>query len=766
MSEQVAEVRRPLSTLLKMAAISGVSAAVRIRVKRGDDVNATDDKGRSALHLAASRGHIETCRVLLFAGADPTACDHAGNDAVSTALASGRNDVAELVREHCRPAPIQVSVVPDVPVALADLIENVQPIQLELVESAPERSALGVAEGDDLAREISGANAPQLSVMSDVQASTEDQGAYLYGGWDAEPESVRPVADLSVAIAAGTIQNAISSHKVIDHDAEWDQIAIDLPEYREVRRRRTDPGSEEQESVRNTILAALRHGSVAGQWIGEVTDDDKGTPDPEFANNLKNVLSDFGISVEESAWEWQSRGGLNGYDRQTEDDADDALEELLALNSTDADPLKHYLKAFPDKKLLLTREQEGELAKAIEEGVSKAVEAAAGCGDAVHMILEAGEKVLSGAISAEAVFNRSQPGETDIAGEIGEPAQQSVAGSEEDGNTEGDSERLRDLAVQLQQIRQTLLASDSGQHGGRLALLSALRLSWSYLEDVAQALIKVPEAREAGMAMARELKKASVARLRMTTANLRLVLSIAKKYQNRGLPFADLLQEGNIGLLKAVEKFDYRLGFKFSTYATWWIRQSVTRAIADQARMIRIPVHMVESLNQVERISREIEGQTGKVPEPAMIGVRMSMEAGKVSKVLRARHEFIPLDDFADDEEGLIDAWDYLADGRPNPEESAMRGALSDAVQGVLAGLSLRERKVLILRFGLDGNESHTLEQVGEIFEVTRERIRQIEAKAMRRLSHPNRTTSLLAFAAKAPKTRKSPPDAEPDDDA
>jgi len=752
-----------------MAAISGVSAAVRIRVKRGDDVNATDDKGRSALHLAASRGHIETCRVLLFAGADPTVCDHAGNDAVSIALASGRNAVAELVREHCRPAQIQVSVVPDVPVALADLIGNVQPIQLELVESAPERSALGVAEGDDLAREISGASAPQLSVMSDVEVSTEDQGAYdelLYGGWDAEPESVRPVADLSVAIAAGTIQTAISSHKVIDHDVEWDQIAIDLPEYREVRRRRTDPGSQEQESVRNTILAALRHGSVAGQWIDEVTDDEKGTPDPEFANNLKNVLSDFGISVEESAWEWQSRRSLNGYDRQTEDDADDALEELLALSSTDADPLKHYVKAFPDKKLLLTREQEGELAKAIEEGVSKAVEAAAGCGDAVHMILEAGEKVLSGAINAESVFNRSQPGETDIAGEIGEPGQQSVAGSEDDGDTEGDSERLRNLAVQLQQIRQTLLASDSGQHGGRLALLSALRLSWPYLEDVAQALIKVPEAREAGMTMARELKKASVARLRMTTANLRLVLSIAKKYQNRGLPFADLLQEGNIGLLKAVEKFDHRLGFKFSTYATWWIRQAVTRAIADQARMIRVPVHMVESLNQVERISREIEGQTGKVPEPAMIAARLSMEAGKVTKVLRARHEFISLDELADDDDGDVDAWEYLAEKGPNPEESAMRGALSDAIHGVLSGLTLRERKVLILRFGLDGNESHTLEQVGEIFDVTRERIRQIEAKAMRRLSHPNRTTSLLAFAAKAPKTRKSPPDPEPDDDA
>jgi RNA polymerase primary sigma factor len=752
-----------------MAAISGVSAAVRIRVKRGDDVNATDDKGRSALHLAASRGHIETCKVLLLAGADPTACDHAGNDAVSVALASGRNEVVELVREHCRPAQVRLSAVPEDPVAISDLFGNVQPIQLELVERAQEQPASSVDGNDHPARQTRGISASQLSVVSDVPPSAEDQDAYsgmIFGGWDAEPEPVRPVADLSVAIAAGTIQTAISTHTVIDHDAEWDEIAIDLPEYREVRRRRTDPGSEEQESVRNTILVALRHGSVAEQWIGEVTDGDKGTQDPEFASNLKNVLSDFGVSVEESAWEWQSRNGLNNYDRQTEDDADDALEELLALNSTDADPLKHYLKAFPDKKLLLTREQEGELAKAIEEGVSSAVDVAAGCGDAVRMILAAGERVLSGAINSESVFNRSPPGETDIVGESGEPNQQALVAPEDDVDIDASSALLPDLAVQLAQIRQTLVASDASQHSGRFALLCALRLSWSYLEDVAQALINMPDARETGLAMARGLKKASVARLRMTTANLRLVLSIAKKYQNRGLPFSDLLQEGNIGLLKAVEKFDYRLGFKFSTYATWWIRQAVTRALADQGRMIRVPVHMVEILNQVERISRQIEGQTGKVPQPATIGAGLSMEAAKVSKVLKARHEFVSLDDLTDDEHGHIDAFQFLVDEKLNPEESAMRKALSEAIHGVLAGLSLRERKVLILRFGLDGNEPHTLEQVGDIFDVTRERIRQIEAKAMRRLSHPNRTTSLLAFVAKVPKTRKSSPDAEPDDDA
>jgi RNA polymerase primary sigma factor len=251
-----------------MAAISGVSAAVRIRVKRGDDVNATDEKGRSALHLAASRGHIETCRVLLHAGADPTACDHAGNDALSVALASGWNDVADLVREHCRPVTVagDLFVVSATAVVLPELFKNLQPVH-DLVQPAPETPALlAAAEVPD----VFPASQMQFASVIVMLASQEERGApgdLAFGGWDADPEPVRPAADLGVVVAAGTIQKAISVHKVIDHDLEWDQIAIDLPEYREVRRRRTDPGSEEQELVRNTICAGLRDGTVATSYF-------------------------------------------------------------------------------------------------------------------------------------------------------------------------------------------------------------------------------------------------------------------------------------------------------------------------------------------------------------------------------------------------------------------------------------------------------------------------------------------------------------------
>jgi RNA polymerase primary sigma factor len=754
--------------LLKMAAISGVSAAVRVRLSRGDDVNATDDKGRSALHLAASRGHLETCRVLLLAGADPMACDLAGNDVLSAALASGHEDIVALVRDHCK-SPTTIGDGLGTPIgapATADVPDNTQSHQQALAQRVPDTSGLleaGTAVSQAATSSISQPqplSGSELQGFRSVEARPED---LTFGGWDVEPESVRPAADLDVVVAAGTIQNAISLHKVIDNDLDWDQIAIDLPDFREIRRRRTDPGSEEQEFVRRTILAGLRDGVVSVHRIAEATDD-HGTLDSDFATNLTNVLSDFGVSVAEDVWDWQSRDSWNANDRQLEGDADKAMEELSALNSTDPDPLTHFLRALPDKKLLLTREEEGELAKAIEDGVNEAIQVAAGCSHAAEFILRSGQRVLAGETSPDSVFSRSAAGESD-AGEGGdEPVVQSPAESDEDDEPDQASGPLPELADQLERIRQTLQGNAAAQLGARFVLLSALRLSWSYLDDVAEELLQIPQAHEQGVKMAVALKRASVARHRMTTANLRLVLSIAKKYTNRGLPFADLLQEGNIGLLKAVEKFDYRRGFKFSTYATWWIRQAVTRAIADQARMIRVPVHMVETLNQVERVRRQLEGQTGMTPDAQAIGAQLSMDVRRVSRALKARHVVVPLNaaDNDDGDQSEDDVWTQITDVRPGPEDVAMGRALSTAIRIALADLSPRERKIITLRFGLDGSEDCTLEQLGEMFDVTRERIRQIESKALRRLRHPNRTASLLAFVSSSPKTATP----EPDDDA
>jgi RNA polymerase primary sigma factor len=258
--------------------------------------------------------------------------------------------------------------------------------------------------------------------------------------------------------------------------------------------------------------------------------------------------------------------------------------------------------------------------------------------------------------------------------------------------------------------------------------------------------ITIAELKEINRAMSIGEAKARRAKKEMVEANLRLVISIAKKYTNRGLQFLDLIQEGNIGLMKAVDKFEYRRGYKFSTYATWWIRQAITRSIADQARTIRIPVHMIETINKLNRISRQMLQEIGREPTPEELSIRMEMPEDKVRKVLKIAKEPISMETpIGDDEDSHLG--DFIEDANiASPVESATGTGLTGTVQGVLSGLTPREAKVLRMRFGIDMNTDHTLEEVGKQFDVTRERIRQIEAKALRKLRHPTRSEQLRSF--------------------
>ena len=281
----------------------------------------------------------------------------------------------------------------------------------------------------------------------------------------------------------------------------------------------------------------------------------------------------------------------------------------------------------------------------------------------------------------------------------------------------------------LKLIREQVLAEQMQ----RASLERALYLSTGEIKEISRSV-------SIGEAKARKAKK------EMVEANLRLVISIAKKYTNRGLQFLDLIQEGNIGLMKAVDKFEYRRGYKFSTYATWWIRQAITRSIADQARTIRIPVHMIETINKLNRISRQMLQEMGREPTPEELAVKMEMPEDKIRKVLKIAKEPISMETpIGDDEDSHLG--DFIEDHSiVSPSDAATEIGLTETVRDVLAGLTPREAKVLRMRFGIDLTTDHTLEEVGKQFDVTRERIRQIEAKALRKLRHPSRSEQLRSF--------------------
>jgi len=286
------------------------------------------------------------------------------------------------------------------------------------------------------------------------------------------------------------------------------------------------------------------------------------------------------------------------------------------------------------------------------------------------------------------------------------------------------------------------------KHSSTLAKLKddVLRAQRKLLAVETLTNLKIAEIKEINRQMSIGEAKARRAKKEMVEANLRLVISIAKKYTNRGLQFLDLIQEGNIGLMKAVDKFEYRRGYKFSTYATWWIRQAITRSIADQARTIRIPVHMIETINKLNRISRQMLQEMGREPLPDELAERMEMPEDKVRKVLKIAKEPISMETpIGDDEDSHLG--DFIEDTTVHsPIDSATSEGLKETTHAVLAGLTPREAKVLRMRFGIDMNTDHTLEEVGKQFDVTRERIRQIEAKALRKLRHPTRSDQLRSF--------------------
>ena len=694
MNEQARPQRSAIPPVFRMAVLTGVKATVLMHVRSGGNVNATDEKGRSPLMLAASRGHTEICKLLLEAGADPAHRNHEGRDALAVALAEGREDVAALLKTF---------------LPTATTTEWTEPI--------------GTDSSDDL-----------------------DPSA-----WEVMEEKAPPPSDPSFAAAADDLHQRMSKHIPINTDADWEDIELDLPDA-DVSLRLVKGQEDEDWAYRRLTLAALRDGRIQGWRITDVSPrdaKDENSSDAMVESNLRVMLGDLGIIVDDDSWAPDLLGSA-GDDEHEEDatwpaeEVSEALAFLSGLNSHESEPLSLFWDSIP--KHLLSREDETHLGMSIEQGMRDALGAAARCPAAMAELLTVADEVACGALS---------PGELVGLDEVGMASAEDASTDMDESYPEteragaaGPSQALpQEVLSRLKTLRDLhthLTASDSETERPRLlqALgdhLFTINLSSDFVAKLQRIVATDPRSGEARQMMEAGLRKVRAAKQRLLEANYRLVYWLARRYG--GLDFMDLLQEGNLGLMKAVDRFDYHRGAKFSTYATWWIRQTITRARADASRTIRLPVHICDDLRKVVRAQLNIRTQSGAEASPEEISGYTGLPTQKVLKLLSVPEEPVSMES-----DEVRDAVGEFADPLTlTPEESCAQVSVRSEIRKVLECLTPKEAKIIRMRFGIDADE-YTLEEIGQQFDVTRERIRQIEAKALTKLRHPGRIDRLQAL--------------------
>lgn len=699
----------PLNSLLKMAVLAGVETAVRIHIKRGDDLNARDDKGLTPLMIASAKNKGAICNLLLTSGVEPTLTDPSGRTALDIARSVGA----------------------------LQAISALEPFMLKAKEIACDVDTLAVECAAVECADVITTSVLETAVDFVLNDSEDD---FDLSGWEAEEEAALPSSDESLGDVATVLHLVISKHKPIDNTEDWSDIDAFLPD-----RAIPLPKAEDEENrgiLRSLILRAIREGSVPEVDVAAVSENEDGTSNTEAEGLLRLLMSEVGAETDERNEDGETYLSSDATD--IEDLAlSDALEFLDDISSGRNDPFRHYIREMRTGKLL-TAEQEISLARDMEEGAASALDALASWPQGIEVVLLAAERVKAGLIDVESISKGAiaDPSENGI-----DSSSELIAQIEEDADDTTEdviqlSASSREFLERIQEI-QNIVASTKKAGSDEKQLRNALalaNLTMTFLADLAES------SNGAEIGAIEKFRRAvdlySRARERMILSNLRLVISIVKRYQGLGLTFDDLIQEGNIGLMKAVERFNWRKGFRFSTYATWWIRQQTMRSISDKAKTIRLPVHAHEKIPRLLREAEEIERSTKRKPTLEVLAERVSMRPKVVATLLAFLEEPVSLDEI----NGMV-LVDTLVDAyTPDPFESAAYTGLKHIIANMFEELDPRTAEVLTLRFGLDGGDAHTLEETGSNYGLTRERIRQIEGKGLARLAHPSRSETLRDY--------------------
>lgn len=736
---------RPLNQFLRMAVVAGVESAVQIHIARGDDLNARDAKGMTPLMLSAARNKPAICKLLLSAGVDHDLLDPSGKTALEIAIAAGSEATAAILDALSTPIasfpPSKIALDPE-PKPAAEPSPSLVPIPAEATPAEPEQAA---APPESKAPAEPPAPEPTPVVFVDVM----DDGEFDLSGWETEEEPTRPQADLVILDSASAVQATISSHEPIDSSVDWDDIDAFLPEVA-LPLARADDG-EGRALLRRLLLRAIREGSVPSLDVQAQSTNEDRSANSEAEAYLTMVINDLGAEVDERIERSDIEGSFEVFvDPEETPDEEAALDEALGAidraTSPWHEPLRIYQREF-QRLRLLTADEEIQLGKEMEAALDAALNALASWPDGIARTLAAGAEAIAGSRQLSSIW----VGSTHPDLEPAEGAHQEVDtpsvevpedAMDEDGErAEGAAEHVGDATfVDALQRLASLVEADETPRASPQEIhqaLAALRLNRRFLLE----LIDAAHGSAPCPAFARAMLKFRKARDWMAAANLKLAFFNAKKYLYSGEPLDDLAQEGNIGLLKAVDRYDWRRGFRFSTYATWWIRQQISRHIADKARTVRMPVHIFEKVQRAERDAQAFEMAFGREPTIDELASRVEMPAKKVAALLRIAPEPLRIDDLSIDGLIAIDAREVLSPRDPADvvEEIQLRAA----VERYISSLSTKDHKeelVLRLRFGIGIGEAMTLDEVGQRFGVTRERIRQIEAKAIRKLKHPVRS--------------------------